>query len=122
GGSAVAEGMRPGWGGADYLLGARPAFASGVHVAVVAVDRETGEVEIVDYVAASDAGRLINPLIVEGQIHGGVAQGVGGALYEELSYDENAQPRTQSLMEYVMPAADQIPPIKIPKHGTPHPL
>src|SRR5207249_11651273 len=88
----------------------------------VAVDRDTGGVEIVDYVAASDAGRLINPLIVDGQIHGGVAQGVGGALYEELAYDEHAQPRAQSLMEYFMPTAGQIPAIKIANLVTPSPL
>jgi len=121
-GSPLPEGMSPGLEATHYFLAPRPTFASGVHVAVVAVDRETGEVEIVDYVAASDAGRLINPLIVEGQIHGGVAQGVGGALYEELSYDDNAQPRAQSLMEYVMPTAAQIPPIKIANLVTPSPL
>ena len=121
-GSALPEGMSPGLEATHYFLAPRPTFASGVHVAVVAVDRETGGVEIVDYVAASDAGRLINPLIVEGQIHGGVAQGVGGALYEELAYDENAQPRAQSLMEYVMPTASQIPAIKIANLVTPSPL
>jgi len=121
-GSPLPEGMSPGLEATHYFLAPQPTFASGVHVAVVAIDRETGEVEIVDYVAASDAGRLINPLIVEGQIHGGVAQGVGGALYEELSYDENAQPRAQSLMEYVMPAAGQIPPIKVANLVTPSPL
>jgi carbon-monoxide dehydrogenase large subunit len=121
-GSPLPEGVSPGLEATHYFLAPRPTFASGVHVAVVAVDRDTGEVEIVDYVAASDAGRLINPLIVEGQIHGGVAQGVGGALYEELSYDENAQPRAQSLMEYVMPTAAQIPAIKIATLVTPSPL
>src|SRR5215467_15250020 len=120
--SPLPDEMTPGLEATHYFLAPRPTFASGVHVAVVAVDRETGEVEIVDYVAASDAGRLINPLIVEGQIHGGVAQGVGGALYEELSYDDNAQPRAQSLMEYVMPTAAQIPPIKIANLVTPSPL
>ena len=121
-GSPLPEGMSPGLEATRYFLAPRPTFASGVHVAVVAVDRDTGGVEIVDYVAASDAGRLINPLIVEGQIHGGVAQGVGGALYEELAYDEHAQPRAQSLMEYVMPTAGQIPAIKIANLVTPSPL
>ena len=121
-GSPLPEGMSPGLEATHYFLAPRPTFASGVHVAVVTVDRDTGEIRIVDYVAASDAGRLINPLIVEGQIHGGVAQGVGGALYEELAYDENAQPRAQSLMEYVMPTAEQIPPVTIANLVTPSPL
>src|SRR5438093_218897 len=121
-GSPLPEGMRPGLEVTHYFLAPRPTFGSGVHVAVVAVDRDTGGVEVVDYVAASDAGRLINPLIVEGQLHGGVAQGVGGALYEELVYDEHGQPRAQSLMEYVMPTAGQIPAIKIANLVTPSPL
>jgi carbon-monoxide dehydrogenase large subunit len=121
-GSPLPPGMSPGLEATHYFLAPRPTFASGVHVAVVAVDRDTGEIQILDYVAASDAGRLINPLIVEGQIHGGVAQGIGGALYEELAYDENAQPRAQSLMEYVMPTAGQIPAVKIANLVTPSPL
>src|SRR5437016_892092 len=121
-GSPLPEGMSPGLEATHYFLAPRPTFASGVHVAVVDVERETGRVEIVDYIAASDAGRLINPLIVEGQIHGGVAQGVGGALYEELAYDEHGQPRAQSLMEYTMPSAGQIPAIKIVNLVTPSPL
>jgi carbon-monoxide dehydrogenase large subunit len=121
-GSPLPEGMSPGLEATYYFQAPRPTFASGVHVAVVSVDRETGGVELVDYVVASDAGRLINPLIVEGQIHGGVAQGVGGALYEELSYDEQAQPLAQSLLEYAMPTAVQIPEIKIANLVTPSPL
>ena len=121
-GSPLPEGMSPGLEATHYFLAPRPTFASGVHVAVVSVERDTGRVEIVDYIAASDAGRLINPLIVEGQIHGGVAQGVGGALYEELAYDEHGQPRVQSLMEYAMPTAEQIPAIKIANLVTPSPL
>ena len=100
----------------------RPTFASGLHIAVVEVDRDTGGVSITDYAAVTDAGRLINPLIVEGQIHGGFAQGVGGALYEELAYDEHGQPRTQTLLEYTMPSAEQIPPLKLASVVTPSPL
>jgi len=121
-GSPLPEGMSPGLEATHYFLAPRPTFASGVHVAVVDVERETGRVEIVDYIAASDAGRLINPLIVEGQIHGGIAQGVGGALYEELAYDEHGQPRAQSLMEYTMPSAGQIPAVTIVNLVTPSPL
>jgi carbon-monoxide dehydrogenase large subunit len=100
----------------------RPTFANGVHVAIVAVDRETGRVDVVDYAVVNDAGRVVNPLIVEGQIHGGVAQGVGGALWEELAYDEHGQPLTQSLLQYVMPTAEQVPSIRIASVTTPSPL
>ena len=89
---------------------------------MVDIERETGEIAIVDYAIANDSGRLINPLIVEGQIHGGVAQGVGGALYEELPYDDNAQPRAQSLMDYVLPGAGQIPAMRIVHLETPSAL
>jgi carbon-monoxide dehydrogenase large subunit len=88
-------------------------------VAVVSVERETGCVEVVDYVVASDAGLLINPLIVEGQIHGGVAQGISGALYEHLAYDDIGQPCTQSLLEYVIPTARQVPSMRIVHLATP---
>jgi aerobic carbon-monoxide dehydrogenase large subunit len=100
----------------------RPTFANGVHVAVVSVDRETGRVDVVDYAVVNDAGRVVNPMIVEGQIHGGVAQGVGGALWEELAYDEHGQLLTQSLLQYVMPTAEQVPAIRIASLVTPSPL
>ncbi len=121
-GSPLPDGMDPGLEATHYFPAPRATFASGVHIATVSVERETGRVEILDYTAVSDAGRVINPLIVEGQIHGGVAQGVGGALYEELVYDDHGQPRTQSLLEYVMPTAEQIPPMKIANLATPSPL
>src|SRR5262249_60335173 len=84
-GSPLPPGMEPGLEATHYFQAPQPTFANGVHVAVVGVDRETGGIEILDYVVVSDAGRLINPLIVEAQIHGGVAQGISGALYEELA-------------------------------------
>jgi len=113
--------MEPGLEAVHYFQAPRPTFANGVHVAVVSVDRETGGLEIVDYVVVSDAGRLINPLIVEGQVHGGVAQGISGALYEELAYDEIGQPRAQSLLEYVIPTALQVPSMRIAHLETPSP-
>jgi carbon-monoxide dehydrogenase large subunit len=121
-GSPLADWIEPGLEAVHYFPAPRATFASGVHVAVVEVERETGQVTIVAYAVASDAGLLINPLIVEGQIHGGVAQGVGGALYEELAYDDQGQPRMQSLLEYVMPAAGQIPSMRITHLSTPSPL
>src|SRR5437879_5693878 len=121
-GSPLPEGMEPGLEATHYFAAPRATFASGVHVATVEIERETGRIAIIDYTVVSDAGRVINPLIVEGQIHGGVAQGVGGALYEELVYDEQGQPRTQSLLEYVMPTAEQVPSMKIANLVTPSPL
>ena len=87
-------------------------FASAVHVARVEVDVGTGHVTLLRYVVAHDCGKVINPLIVEGQVHGGVAQGVGGALYEEMVYDEQGQLLTGSLMDYLVPTAMELPPLE----------
>src|SRR5438309_8216747 len=87
-------------------------YASAVHVAQVEVDVGTGGVKLLRYVVAHDCGRVINPAIVEGQVHGGVAQGVGGALFEEMVYDASGQLLTGSLMDYAVPKADDLPPIE----------
>jgi carbon-monoxide dehydrogenase large subunit len=87
-------------------------YASAVHAAVVEVDVDTGRVRLLRYVVAHDCGRVVNPVIVEGQIHGGVAQGIGGALHEDIRYDEAGQLLTASLMEYHLPAASEIPAIE----------
>jgi carbon-monoxide dehydrogenase large subunit len=121
-GSPLPDGMEPGLDATHYFPAPRPTFASGTHAAVVEIERETGRLTILDYAIASDAGPLLNPRIVEGQIHGGVAQGIGGALYEELAYDDGGQPRMQSLLEYVMPTAGQIPAMRIAHLATPSPL
>jgi carbon-monoxide dehydrogenase large subunit len=84
-------------------------YASAVHVAVVEVDPETGRVRLLRYVVAHDCGRVVNPLLVDGQIHGGVAQGVGGGLAEEIAYDRAGQLLTGSLMDYALPRADELP-------------
>ena len=118
-GTALPPGMEPGIEALRHFDAPRPTFASGVHVAVVEVERETGQVEVIDYAIASDAGRLINPLVVEGQIHGGVAQGISGALHEELVYDDLGQPLTQSLLEYALPTATQVPSMRITHLVTP---
>ncbi|MBM3221923.1 MAG: xanthine dehydrogenase family protein [Candidatus Rokubacteria bacterium] len=119
---ALPEGFEPGLEATHYFPAPRATFAGGAHVAVVEIERETGRLTIVDYAVASDAGPLINPRIVEGQIHGGVAQGIGGALYEELAYDDQGQPRSQTLMDYTMPSATQIPAMRIANLDTPSPL
>src|SRR5213592_863458 len=87
-------------------------YASAVHVAQVEVDVETGGVKLLRYVVAHDCGKVINPVIVDGQVHGGVAQGVGGALFEEMVYDASGQLLTGSLMDYAVPKADDLPPIE----------
>ena len=84
-------------------------YASAVHVAKVEVDIGTGYVTLCGYLVAHDCGKVINPIIVEGQVHGGVAQGVGGALYEEMVYDETGQLLTGSLMDYLVPTATDLP-------------
>jgi len=87
-------------------------YTSAVHVAHVEVDTGTGAVQLLRYVVAHDCGRLINPTIVEGQIHGGVAQGVGGGLLEEMVYDEQAQLLTGTFMDYLVPTAMELPDIE----------
>ena len=87
-------------------------YTSAVHVAVVEVDPGTGAVRLLRYLVAHDCGRLINPIIVEGQIHGGVAQGIGGGLLEEMVYDEQAQLLTGTFMDYLVPTAMEVPPIE----------
>jgi carbon-monoxide dehydrogenase large subunit len=84
-------------------------FPAGTYIAEVEVDPETGVTEIVQFTAADDFGTIINPMIVEGQVHGGVAQGVGQAMLEQVIYDDNAQLITGSYMDYTMPRADDVP-------------
>src|SRR6185503_802354 len=94
-------------------------FASGVHLAVVEVDPLTGAVTILRYVVVHDCGRVINPLIVEGQIQGGIAQGVGGALFERLVYDPDGQLINGTLMDYGLPRANDVPDVEMHHQETP---
>jgi CO/xanthine dehydrogenase Mo-binding subunit len=93
-----------------------------MHAAVVETDPETAEIRVLRYCVVHDCGPLINPLIVEGQVHGGVAQGVGGALYERMAYDENGQLLNASFMDFLMPYASEVPRIEIDHLETPSPL
>lgn len=97
-------------------------FSSTMHAAHVEVDPETGEVTILRYAVVEDCGTIINPMIVEGQVHGGVAQGIGGALYEHLVYDASGQLVTTSLMDYLVPGATEVPAIDVVHLETPSPL
>lgn len=94
-------------------------FSYGTHAAVVAVDPDTGKVEILDYAVAEDCGTIINPMIVDGQIQGGVAQGIGTALYEEIPYDDQGQPLATTFGDYMVPCAPEIPTVRIAHSVTP---
>jgi carbon-monoxide dehydrogenase large subunit len=96
-------------------------FSSGVHLAVVEVVPETGAIHVLAYVAVSDAGPLINPMIVEAQVQGGIAQGLGGALLEEIAYDAHGQP-AGSFLDYAIPRADDMPDVRQAHVHTPSPL
>ena len=96
-------------------------FPFGVHVAVVEIDEETGRVELQRYVAVDDCGNQLNPMIVEGQIHGGVVQGIAQALWEEAAYDEQGNPLNASLLEYLVPSAAEMPSFELDQTVTPSP-
>jgi carbon-monoxide dehydrogenase large subunit len=105
----VAEDDEPGIEGRKFFSPVRSTFASGMHAAIVETDPDTAEVQILRYCVVHDCGRLINPRIVEGQIHGGVAQGVAGALYERMAYDDTGQLQNASFMDFLMPYASEVP-------------
>jgi carbon-monoxide dehydrogenase large subunit len=94
-------------------------FPNGCHVAEVEIDPDTGVVQIVRYTGVNDFGTIVNPMLVAGQLHGGVAQGIGQALMEEVSYDESGQPVTGSFMDYAMPRAGDIPMMAVGDHPSP---
>ncbi len=106
----------------DHTSGNVPStFPNGCHVAEVEIDPDTGVVHIVRYTGISDFGTIVNPMIVAGQLHGGVAQGIGQALMEEVRYDESGQPITGSFMDYAMPRAEDIPTMQTGDHPSPAP-
>ena len=102
----------------DRLTGVHTGSA---HATVVAVDPETGGVEILDYVVVEDAGILINPMIVDGQIHGGTAQGIGAALFEEMPFDAQGQPLASTLADYLLPGSAEMPDVRVFHMETPSP-
>ncbi|MGH7525694.1 MAG: molybdopterin cofactor-binding domain-containing protein, partial [Gemmatimonadales bacterium] len=119
---AVRPGTEPGLEATAYFGPDRGSTASGVHAMQVEVDPETAMVRIERYVVVHDCGRVINPLIVEGQIQGGVAHGIGNAFFEQLLYDENGQLRNASFMDYLLPTASEVPAVEISHAETPSPL
>jgi carbon-monoxide dehydrogenase large subunit len=130
----VAQAARPGWenprpegveAGLEETYYWQPptvTWSYAVHVAIVEVDRETGRVSINDYAVAHDCGVVVNPMLVEGQVMGGTAQGLGGILCEAIAYDSNGQLLTGSLMDYALPTASDIPAMRIVHQHSPSPL
>jgi carbon-monoxide dehydrogenase large subunit len=119
---AVRPGTEPGLEATSYFGPDRSSTASGVHAMIVEVDPETAMLEVKRYIVVHDCGKVINPMIVEGQIHGGVAHGIGNAFYEQLVYDENGQLKTASFMDYLLPTALDVPQIETAHVETPSPL
>jgi aerobic carbon-monoxide dehydrogenase large subunit len=100
----------------------QPTFPFGAHVAVVEVDSETGSVDLQRVIAVDDAGNIINPLVAEGQVHGGLAAGIAQALHEELTYDEDGNPMNSNLVTYGIPAATELPFFERVEMVTPTPI
>jgi len=121
-GAVLSPGEEPGLEARGFFAPERATWASGQHAAIVEVDIATGNLTFVRYAVVHDCGTLINPTIVEGQIHGGVAQGIGGAFYERLHFDDNGQLINASFMDFLMPTAAEIPEIEIGHLETPSPL
>ncbi len=121
-GPALAEGQSPGLEATDYYSPSQSTWAYGVHAAIVEVDPGLCTVKIRKYVCIHDCGNMINPMIVEGQVMGGIAQGIGGALYEHLDYQADGNLANASLMDFLVPYATEIPNVSILHLETPSPL
>jgi CO/xanthine dehydrogenase Mo-binding subunit len=121
-GPPVPEGEEPGLEATGWYSPVRSTFANGVHAVVVETDPETAEITVLRYCVVHDCGTIINPMIVEGQVHGGVAQGVGGALYERMVYDDSGQLVNASFMDFLMPYASEVPVVEADHLTSPSPL
>jgi carbon-monoxide dehydrogenase large subunit len=124
-GYALPKGLEPGQPGLEQAAHFMPtglAYSNAAHAVEVEVDLATGAVEILRYVVASDCGRQINPMIVEGQITGGVVHGIGNALFERMTYDKTGQPLSTNFAEYLLPTASELPQIELISHVSPSPL
>jgi carbon-monoxide dehydrogenase large subunit len=121
-GVSMAGGLTPGIEHTAYFTPDQSTYSNGTHVAEVEVDIETGGVQILRYVVMHDCGKIINPLVVKGQVEGGVAHGVGNALFERMTYDANAQPLNVNFGEYLLPGATDVPNVELHHMETPSPL
>jgi carbon-monoxide dehydrogenase large subunit len=115
------DGMEPNLEGSSHYDPSNFTFPFGTHLAVVEVDTETGRARLLRYVAVDDCGNQLNPLIVEGQIHGGIVQGAAQALWEDAVYDEEGNLITTSLVDYLMPSAAELPSFELASTVTPSP-
>jgi carbon-monoxide dehydrogenase large subunit len=115
-------GLEPGLEATSFYDPSNFTFPFGAHIAVVEVSRETGEAKLLRYVAVDDVGNVINPMIVDGMVHGGIAQGVAQALWEAVHYGDDGQPLTASLLDYAVPKADQLPRYETARTVTPSPV
>ncbi|HJQ22858.1 MAG TPA: xanthine dehydrogenase family protein molybdopterin-binding subunit [Blastocatellia bacterium] len=118
----IPPGMEPGLSATHFFEPTNFTFPFGTHIAVVEVDRETGAIEFQRYVAVDDCGKVINPMLVDGQVHGGIVQSIGQALYEEVVYDDQGQLLTGTLMDYALPKAAMIPRMELDRTETPSPV
>jgi carbon-monoxide dehydrogenase large subunit len=116
------QGLEPGLEATHYFHPISNTYASGAHIASIEVDAETGIVKVLRYIVVHDCGTVINPVVVEGQVHGGVAQGLGNAIYEELAFDDDGQPLTTSYMHYLIPTAVEVPGFTVGHEHTRSPL
>jgi carbon-monoxide dehydrogenase large subunit len=114
--------MEPGLSATYFFEPKNFTFPFGTHIVVVEIERETGDIKFLRYVAVDDCGKVINPLLVDGQLHGGIVQSIGQALYEEVVYDEQGQLVTGSLMDYAIPRAAHIPWLELDRTETPSPV
>ena len=119
---SMPAGLEPGLEATSFFDPSNFTFPFGTHIAVVEVDADTGQVTLKRYIAVDDVGNVINPMIVEGQVHGGIAQGVGQALFEGAEFDDNGQLLTGSLMNYGLPKAHQLPFFELDRTVTPSPV
>jgi aerobic carbon-monoxide dehydrogenase large subunit len=118
----VPEGMEPGLEETTFYDPENFVFPFGAHACIVDVDGETGKVKVMRYVAVDDCGRAINPMLIEGQVHGGVAFGIGQALYERVHYDEDGQLVTGTFVDYALPTAAEIPSFETDRTETVSPV
>jgi carbon-monoxide dehydrogenase large subunit len=118
-GGTLPPGVDPALEATQYYDPPPATFSNGAHVAVVDVDPETGQVVLVRHVVVEDAGKIVNPMIVNGQTHGAVAQGIGNALFEHLVYDDGGQPLTTTFMDYLIPGTMEVPPVDVIHVDTP---
>ena len=120
--NTLAPGIEPGLETTVFFEPEACVFPFGTHICAVEIDRDTGEIEITRFVAVDDCGKQLNPMIVQGQVHGGIAQGIGQALFEGVVYDEEGQLLTSTLMDYAVPIATELPFFELDHTVTPTPV